>query len=169
MHLAATDCRLAGPAVSASMSRSWVRSLSSSREVCGSGETRRASEIGMSATPFVATTGVAASRPLSDVTTRSDPTATSELSKTKKSMRNPVHSRLKLRTRQLPHHPLSADVRLPDADIEAVINIVPTPPCQADRQWPKVRPSRGVGFAADWVSRNQGGGRNLGSAAVQAP
>ena len=30
-------------------------------------------------------------------------------------------------------------------------------------------PGSGVGFSADWVSRNQGGEPNLGSVAAQAP
>ena len=37
------------------------------------------------------------------------------------------------------------------------------------RQLRQFLPGLGVGFSADWVSRKQGGDRNLGSTATQAP
>jgi hypothetical protein len=37
------------------------------------------------------------------------------------------------------------------------------------RQLRQFLPGLGVGFSADWVSRKQGGDRNLGSIATQAP
>jgi hypothetical protein len=37
------------------------------------------------------------------------------------------------------------------------------------RQLRQFIPGLGVGFSADWVSRKQGGNRNLGSIATQAP